>query len=708
MELHLRLQLLAVLLLLGCRPAPSQAASRAPGTRTTATPARVNALYEGGLKGGWEDHGWCARGARTSGPELLDLTNYCGWILANRGLEGTFGGVVFSIRLPPGEPDFLELRVDNESSDVFPRVRIGPQHGREGEDGWAEIFVPMTELNPENVAFSRVVIRAHKALKTPGFIAVDHVGLTAPDPSSTSRAGSAMNTPGTPAAFSVDCKAGSHEISPLIYGIAFSARSEYREVHQFKLGATARRWGGNPTSRYNWELGNAWNTASDYFFQNVDYTQQKDFTWNTFLEANADRHLASVMTVPLLGWVAKDTSSSSFPTSEFGKQQASAPDRPVGNGLSPSGTPLLAGNPKRTSIEATPEFIGRWISAITAADAKRDQKVAMYLLDNEPMLWHDTHRDVHPAPVSYDELLQRTVSYGTAIRKANPQAVIGGPASWGWPEYFYSAVDAQAGFSKKPDRLKHGDVPLLAWYLQQLAEHEKKTGTTLLNVVDVHFYPQGRNLGVGPEGATDADTAARRIRSVRALWDPGYTDESWINEPIELIPRLRRLVAENYPGRGLAIGEYSFGAERHMSGGLAQAEALGRFGQQALTAAFYWTYPAENSPAFWAFRAFRDYDGRGSHFLDWSLPTSAPRDTSLFASRNKERTKLTLVALNFSVSDTFEANITLTGCPAVKARKQFTYLGDANGFFATEPATRNFRLPRYSITVIELDLATEK
>ena len=227
-------------------------------------------------------------------------------------------------------------------------------------------------------------------------------------------------------------------------------------------------------------------------------------------------------------------------------------------------------------------------------------------------------------------------------------------------------------------------------------------------MVDVHFYPQGRNIGVGGEGGTDADTAARRIRSVRALWDPSYTDESWINEPIELIPRLRRLVAESYPGRGLAIGEYSFGAERHMSGGLAQAEALGRFGQQALTAAFYWTYPAENSPAFWAFRAFRDYDGRGSHFLDWSLPTSAPRDTSLFAARNKERTRLTLVALNFSVSDTFEANITLTGCPAVKARKQFTYLGDARGLLPTEPSTRNYRLPRYSITVIELELAPEK
>ncbi len=704
----MRPYLLALLLMLGCRADRSQAASRAPGTRTAPAPAQVQAIYEGGLQGGWEDHGWCERGARTSGPELLDLSNYCGWILANRGLEGTFGGVVFSIRLPPGEPDFLELRVDNESVDVFPRVRIGPQHRRDGADGWSEIFVPMSELNPDSVAFNRVVLRAHRAIKAKGHLAIDHVGLTGADPRVVKSSEAVMNTAGTPAAFSVDCKADSHEISPLVYGIAFSALREYQDLHQFKVGATARRWGGNPTSRYNWELGNAWNTASDYFFENVDYTQQKNFSWDTFLQANSDRHLASVMTVPMLGWVAKDTSSSSFPNSEFGKQQATSPDRPVGNGMSPSGTPLPAGSPKRTSIAAPPEFIGRWITAITAADAKRERKVAMYLLDNEPGLWHDTHRDVHPEPVSYDELLERTVSYGTAIRKANPEAVIGGPASWGWTDYFYSAVDAKAGFALKPDRRKHDDVPLLAWYLQRLADHEKKTGVTLLNVLDVHFYPQGRNIGVGTEGGTDADTAARRIRSVRGLWDPSYIDESWINEPIALIPRLRHLVDENYPGRGLAIGEYSFGAERHMSGGLAQAEALGRFGQHALTAAFYWTYPAENSPTFWAFRAFRDYDGRGSHFLDWSLPTSAPRDTSLFAARNKEGTKLTLVALNFSPSDTVEANISLTGCPAVKARKQFTYLGDPSGFLSIEPSARNYRLPRYSITVIELELAAEQ
>ena len=52
----------------------------------------------------------------------------------------------------------------------------------------------------------------------------------------------------------------------------------------------------------------------------------------------------------------------------------------------------------------------------------------------------------------------------------------------------------------------------------------------------------------------------------------------------------------------------------HMSGGLAIAEALGRFGQQGLTSAFYWSKVPYNSPGFHAFRAYRNFDGKGARF----------------------------------------------------------------------------------------------
>ncbi len=690
----------------GARSAEA-ASVRAAGTRTVATPPLVEAVYEGGLKGQWQDHGWAEHAPKRGDAEVLVFSNYGGWILHNSALRGTYGGLVFRFRASVAWGDFLQARVDSEKADIFPRVNVGPQHRRDLEGGWTEVFISMSELNPSLAPFNRVVLRALKPIGGDGLVEFDHIGLTEVDPVVAAKAEALRVAPGQPAAFVVDCSAEPTPISPYIYGIAFSALRELESDHQFKLRATARRWGGNPTSRYNWELGNAWNTGADYFFQNTDYGHHTDFSWSTFLGIDRDRGLATALTVPLLGWVAKDTKSFSFSTDDFGAQQQLCPENAkAGNGVSKSGQPLTPPPPAVTSIRASADFVGQWVAAVQEFEKKRGPTVDMYILDNEPMLWHDTHRDVHPAPATYDELLEKTIAYGTAIRKAAPKALIAGPAEWGWPGYFYSAADAKAGFQVRPDRRAHDDVPLIEWYLKKLAEHEKKTGVRVLDVLDLHYYPQAKGLGVGTDGQTDRETNALRIRSTRSLWDARYTDESYIKEPVRLIPRMKEWVARNNPGLKLSIGEYNFGAERHLSGGLALAEALGRFGQQGLYSAFYWSYPPDGSPAFWAFRAFRDYDGKGAHFFDASLPTEGPPDASLFASQSADGTAVTLVALNFSTEDALDASIDLRGCARAESQRVFTYTGEARGFVEQDrPRTRSVRLPPYSMTVIELKMA---
>ena len=66
--------------------------------------------------------------------------------------------------------------------------------------------------------------------------------------------------------------------------------------------------------------------------------------------------------------------------------------------------------------------------------------VAYYNLDNEPMLWSNTHRDVHPEPTSYDEMRDRTYPYAAAVKAADPTAKTLGPVVWGWTAYFWSAL----------------------------------------------------------------------------------------------------------------------------------------------------------------------------------------------------------------------------------------------------------------------------
>lgn len=506
---------------------------------------------------------------------------------------------------------------------------------------------------------------------------------------------------------SVYCRELAHRISPLIYGVTYVPRLEAERGYQWELGPSARRWGGNSSSRYNFGLGNAWNAGSDWFFRNLDYTGgARTFAHLRFLDENRARKVASALTLPMLGWVAKDRSSYAFSVRERGPQARVDPAlSDAGDGVGRAGGLLSPPPPRKTSVPAPPELISAWVKTLREADRQAGARgVQAYILDNEPTLWSSTHRDVHPEPVSYQELLARTVAYGSAVRKADPEAVIAGPAAWGWLALHYSGVDAAAGYQRRPDRRSQGDLPLLPWYLRELRRHQERTGTRILDLVDVHFYPEGKGIGVERKGKVDPETALRRIRSTRSLWDASYRDESWIDEPIRLIPRLNEWIAQHHPGLGISIGEYSFGAEEHPSGGLAVAEALGRFGELGVSSAYYWTCPPRLSPAYWAFRAFRNFDGQGGRFLDWSVKASAPAGTSLFASRDQEGRKLVLVALNLMPDREVEAEIQLQGCGQISRTRAFLYRGGADALREEPGGALVRRLPPWSITVLELEL----
>ena len=651
-------------------------------------------ILQGKLVSGWEDWGWGPHDARGGQGIKVNFAGFGGIVLRHEKLAARFGGLVFQFRAPESFQDFLEVSLQNPElgAAVLPRVAVEARHIAVLDDGSREVLVSWDALNPNAEPFDRVVIKARRGVPA-DWVTIDQVVLT----KATLKSGAALPT--RRAKLAVRCDKPALPISPLIYGIAAGVWS---------TGETAHRVGGNPMSRHNWEL-HAWNAGNDWFFQNT----KSDSGLHDWLNETFERKVKMAVQVPMLGWVAKDGTSVGFPVSKFGKQKSHDPNnKNAGDGRSPDGKPLTPGPPTLTSVAAPPELIKQWITKIRDQDRQRGgRSVDVYILDNEPNLWHATHRDVHPDPLTYDELLDRTIRYGTAVREADPDVLIAGPAEWGWSGYFFSAKDTEAGSLLRPDRRSHGDVPLLQWYLQKLAAHERQTGKRILDWLDVHFYPQAN--GVYNNQQTDPASAALRLRSTRALWDPNYLDESWINERINLIPRLRDWVANNYPGRGIAIGEWNFGAEKHISGGLAVAEVLGRFGQQGLTAAFYWRSIEAETPAYHAFRAFRNFDGQGARFLDLSVPTEEGTGVSLFASRDEARSRLVLIALNLDPDSRADTNITLTGCGQVASRRVFAYESGSKALAAvpderdSAPKARaeSLILAPYSMTVVELNLA---
>ena len=388
--------------------------------------------------------------------------------------------------------------------------------------------------------------------------------------------------------------------------------------------------------------------------------------------------------MPLIGWTPKSRQvACGFSVSKYGAQQSTDPwQSDCGNGVNSNGTPLTGKDPHDTSLAIDPGFVQGWMRhLISKYGSATGGGVRFYNLDNEPMLWNSTHRDVHPQATSYDEINSRTQAYAAAIKAVDNHAETLGPVLWGWTAYFYSAADFANGGSNwtgtRPDRKAHGDTPFVAWYLQQMQAYQQSHGVRILDFLDLHYYPQAP--GVALSSAGNAATQALRLRSTRSLWDPNYVDESWINgteggPAVRLIPRMQGWVAANYPGTKLAITEYNWGALDHINGPLAQADVLGIFGREGLDLATLWAPPNPDQPAAFAFRIFRNYDGVGGTFGNSSVhAASANQDQlSIYAARRTADGALTLIVIN-KTSGALTSSISLSDFDSSASAQVYRY-----------------------------------
>ena len=449
----------------------------------------------------------------------------------------------------------------------------------------------------------------------------------------------------------ISLPANPRRIPPEIYGLAASPQNL-----RTNTCIPLNRWGGNTSSRYNWRL-DVWNAGNDWFFENTHGDQN---AWQGFLRGGEQSGAKVLMTLPLIGFVAKDAQSCGFSVRKYGPQQKTDSWRPdAGNGLRPDGKPVEGNNRADTCIVADPAFVVAWVKQMQQEFPRlfAEHRI-LFAFDNEPMLWNVTHRDVHPDPVSYDEYLSRFIAMAHAVRQVAPEVPIVGPELWGWPALTQSALDRDTKSTR--DRTLHGGEDFLPWFLKQLRAHEAQTGERLLDVVTVHFYPQAEGVY---SSSVDLKATALRVESVRSLYDPTYTDPSWIHARVELIPRLKRWVAQCYPGLKIGITEYNWGGEEDISGALALADILGVFGREGVDLACYWTAPKPGSLAALSYAIYRNADGQGTAFGDlaldvtWRGPDERRENVSIYAARDERQHRVSVMVVNKSA---LSRNVRLT------------------------------------------------
>ncbi len=434
---------------------------------------------------------------------------------------------------------------------------------------------------------------------------------------------------------SVNAGAVGNAINPRIFGVAYGNATRNRQ-----MGYTVDRWGGNSTTRYNWQA-DIHNTANDYYFENIPDctaptcigTPPAGNSADTFISGAIGAGAQPLLTIPTIGWTPRADSATQHPytvgfsVAKYGPQQAVDPYDPnAGNGYYPSRTPVTGNDPADTSVAAAPGFEQAWIAHLQSTfGTAANGGVKLFTLDNEVMLWNSTHRDVHPAPATYDEIWNKTVAYASAIKLQEPNALVTGPVTWGYCDLFSSAADSAAGnCTNGADRSNHGGLPFVAWYLQQVCANPLASGMHLVDYLDLHWYPQDPNGASGSiySNANDPGTIGRRLRSLKELYDPTWISESWIGTlgdsapdylaAPDFIPRVKAWIDQYCPGTKLAITEYAWDQDNTDSGAVAEAEALAIFAREGVDLATRWIAPAANSLAERGYSIFLDYDGSGA------------------------------------------------------------------------------------------------
>ena len=158
----------------------------------------------------------------------------------------------------------------------------------------------------------------------------------------------------------------------------------------------------------------------------------------------------------------------------------------------------------------------------------------MINLDNEPDLWQSTHArlrgDANPATQAGTESQLRR--NGPAHRRLRGRRQgrgsgrqIFGPVNYGWQGY--------CGCRTRP-------ITAIAISWISIWRRWRQAGTNggrrLVDALDVHWYPEARgSCAANPmdgcritEENTEAGVVAARKQAPRSLWDPAYSENSWI------------------------------------------------------------------------------------------------------------------------------------------------------------------------------------
>ena len=451
----------------------------------------------------------------------------------------------------------------------------------------------------------------------------------------------------------VDLGGSRKAISPYIYGINDAGVLD-------NVTVTAVRQGGNRYSGYNWEnnfsnAGSDWKHSSDTYLTNgygADLAKTPG-ACAIHLSDDCAKHgiTYKTTTIPMCGYVSADDAGAiadgeEAPSARWKQVKAT-------KGSAFSMTPDLTDD-----YVYMDEYVNYLVQ--TLGDASTDTGINGYNLDNEPSLWSSTHAKMHPNKTTYKEMVEKSTEYASAIKAVDPKAEVLGLALFGF--YAYTELN------DAPDKDSSYNW-FIAYYLDQMKKAEQTAGKRLIDAIDVHYYSEAKgDTRVTEATATSDKDAAARVQAPRSLYEAGYVENSWIGEwgtaHLPILPSIQASIDKYYPGTKIAMTEYNFGGGDHVSGAIAEADALGAFASNDVYLATLWPLSSAIDYQLSAIDLYTNYDGKGSSFGDTLVKTKTSdveKATAYAAINGSDESKVTLVLTNKDLTNAQNATISLKG-----------------------------------------------
>jgi len=459
-----------------------------------------------------------------------------------------------------------------------------------------------------------------------------------------------------------------HDISPLIYGF-----NQDHESLTSDNNFTARRLGGNRMSVFNWENGasNSGHDQSNYPNDNRIASlvgllwADKDkpgAVYQKFHQDNLDAGLTSIITVPLLGWVAADKDGGNKTVPPSARWDELVIEKDAAFSLTPDTTD------NKVYVDESIHFLKQTFGSASTANG-----VKYISLGNEPGLWNSGHDIVTGAQkVNAADYVQKVIATAIAVKSVDPdvQVIVGELAG-------INLYDLRTA----PDwpTVGSGYDWFVSYLLDELKQASDAQGYRLADIVAFHNYPQHKvdangNFNSGGTVVKTSTSTAGYIRETRmdfarSMWDTSYIEPSWLtasklnNQPNNIIGRIQNSIDTYYPGTKIMLGEFDYGHDTDISHGIAIADLLGVLADKDVTIATRWDLNVNNDGIYTnaAYKLFRNYDGSNGGYGDRAVPTTFTHvdGASVWASVDTSSNDLHLIILNKDINNSRDFSINL-------------------------------------------------